>query len=283
MIKTKKKKLWILSIIAIFIIAVCSNVCFFDNTQTVKIPDNIIPIKLGVTTSYLIKIPSGFMLFDTGYEQDFPTFMKILKKHRINVNEIKYVFLSHHHDDHAGFVGDLSKLNKEMKLIVHEKSIPLLASGKNNKNNGGGIVNPLIYTLFRIKMFLKPDWTLTFPPFIIRDQDLIVYGVQNKLPDEVGIKGTIIHTPGHTTDGICLLLNGQYLLVGDQTSNFLNWAGAKHLTLFNENVDEVYQSWDKIISMNIKFILPAHGKPFMVERLKENLYKYSQKDLVKFF
>ncbi len=222
-------------------------------------------------------------MFDTGYEQDFQTFLKILNKHRINVNEIKYVFLSHHHDDHAGFIGDLTKLNREMKLIVHEKSIPLLASGKNNKNNGGGIVNPLIYALFKIKMFLKPDWTLTFPPFTIRDQDLIVYGVQNKLPDEVGIKGTIIHTPGHTTDGICLLINDYYLLVGDQTSNFLNWAGAKHLTLFNENVDEVYKSWDRIISMNIKFILPAHGKPFMVERLKENLYKYSQKDLVRFF
>ena len=275
--------LWILITIIIVVVAIYSYVYISDNSKAVNLPDNIIPIKQGFMTAYLIKIPSGFLLFDTGYEQDFTSFMKILEKYQINVNEIKYVFLSHHHDDHAGFVGKLTKINREMKLIVHKKAIPLLASGKNNTNNGGGIVNRLIYIIFKIKMFLKPDWTLTFPPFTIRDQDIIVYGEQIDIPTEVGLKGTIIHTPGHTTDGICLMLNEQYMLVGDQASNFLNWAGAKHLTLFNENVDEVYKSWEKIISMNIKFIVPSHGKPFRVERLKNNLYKYSQKDLVIFF
>jgi glyoxylase-like metal-dependent hydrolase (beta-lactamase superfamily II) len=238
---------------------------------------------MGIYSSYLVKIPDGYLLLDTGYDRDYKKFKSYLKKNEIELKQIKYVFVSHHHDDHVGFIGNLVNENSKVKLILHEKTVPLLLGGKNNKNNGGGIVNKPLYVLFKIKMSLSPKWTLTFPPFDIRDQDIIIRGERDFLPNEVGIDGKIIHTKGHTSDGMCLILMDNYIFVGDEASNFLNWAGAGNLTIFNENLDEVYKSWENIISRGIPYVIPTHGKAFKLEMLKKNIHKRKQTDLVKFF
>ena len=80
-----------------------------------------------------------------------------------------------------------------------------------------------------------------------------------------------------------MVYRDRYIFCGDLASNFLNRAGSKHLTLFNENIADVYASWEKVLSMGIEYIIPAHGKPFRAERLRENLYKYSQEDIVVYF
>ncbi len=278
-----RKKLLIFFSVLLIIIFTASYIYYSDHSQLADLPDNIIPVEQELVTAYLIKIPNGYLLFDTGYEKDFNNFKNILAKKNISAGSIRYILLSHHHDDHSGFITQLTQANPAVKIIIHEKGVDLLASGKNNKSNGGGIINPLIYSLFRIKQIITPDWTLTFPPFRIGPRDIIIHNELSPLPLETGIEGTIIFTPGHSTDSISLLLNGKYLLCGDLASNFLNWAGAGNLTLFNEDVAEVYKSWEKVISMKVQYIIPAHGKTFSIEKLKENLNKYSQKDLVRFF
>jgi hypothetical protein len=45
----------------------------------------------------------------------------------------------------------------------------------------------------------------------------------------------------------------------------------------------VYASWEKVIKLKAKYIVPAHGKPFSIEILRENMFKYIQDDLFKFF
>lgn len=265
------------------VVILSSYVYISDNTGIINLPKNIIPIDQGITVAYLVKIPGGYLMFDTGYENDFYKMLQIINEKNIKIDQIKYLLLSHHHDDHVGYIAKLLEAQPSLKIIVHEKTIPLLASGKNNTKNGGGIVNPIIYTLFRIKRFITPEWTLTFPPFNVRSQDIVLQGDFIKLPAEVGIKAFVAYTPGHTSDSISLIIDNEYLLCGDLSSNFLNWAGANHLTLFNEDIDSVYSSWQKVLSMKIKYVLPAHGKPFHSEKLKHNLYKYKQEDLVKFF
>ncbi len=279
----KKKNKFLIPIALIIMISIPVYIYFSDNYQISDLPENIIAVDLGITSVYLVKTPDGYLLFDTGYEKDFNSFQNILIQKKIDIRTIRYLLLSHHHDDHSGFISQLTATLPSLKIIVHEKTVPLLASGKNNKMNGGGIVNPLIYSLFRIKQFITPDWTLTFPPFIVRPRDIILYGEINQIPSEVGIDGVIVHTPGHSSDSISLLLNRSYLVCGDLASNFLNWAGACNLTLFNEDIDIVYKSWQKLISMNVMIIAPSHGKPFKINKLKNNLHKYTQKDLVLFF
>ncbi len=173
--------------------------------------------------------------------------------------------------------------NPSLQILIHEKTVPLIATGANNKNNGGGLVNRTIYLLFRIKQMLKPEWDLTFPPFIVPPEVIVLKGEKIDLQNLLGIDASVFLTPGHTSDSLSLVVDKKYLLCGDLATNFLNWAGASHLTVFNENLENLYNSWQQVIDMGIKTIVPSHGKPFSSQKLKENLHKYSQADLVRFF
>jgi glyoxylase-like metal-dependent hydrolase (beta-lactamase superfamily II) len=280
-----KKKLF-MGVVGLFILIIAGialYIFFSDNYRVVKLPKKIVPVALDMSTAYLVPIDDGYLLVDTGYENDYTRFLESLQKKGIRTNMIRYVFLTHHHDDHAGFLNQLTRENQSVRIILHEKAVPLLLTGANNINNGGGIVNPVIFGLFRLKQVLSPEWTLTFPAFTVRPQDYILSANNMILPDELAMDFSVFETPGHTTDSISLLYKKDYLFCGDMASHFLNWAGASHLTLFNEDVANVYASWRKVLAAGAKIVVPSHGKAFDAKSLEDNLDHYRQKDLVKFF
>lgn len=68
---------------------------------------DIICLKLSATNCYLLKIENGYLLVDTGYESDLTVFEQELHKNSINIKDINYLFLTHHHNDHSGLVNFL--------------------------------------------------------------------------------------------------------------------------------------------------------------------------------
>lgn len=248
-----------------------------------ELPAGIIPLDLGITTVYLIKHNDGYLQFDTGYQKDYELYKELLLDYGIQANEITHLFISHHHDDHVGFINELIETNPTIKVVLSEKTAPLIQKGANNKNNGGGLVNKRVYLLFRLKQLLTPDWDLTFPPFIPHKNTIVFKNEWDFFRSEIGQNIKIIPTPGHTSDSVSLIVDDTYLLGGDMASDFLSWAGTSNLTIFNENITEVYHSWDTVISLGIKTILPSHGEPFPITDLSKNIRKYSQNELVRFF
>jgi glyoxylase-like metal-dependent hydrolase (beta-lactamase superfamily II) len=270
-------------LVVIISVALGAYIYYSDHRSLRQLPASIIPIDQGITVAYLVKLPQGYLLFDTGYAADYTSFTSVLAKRNISISDIRYCLLSHHHDDHAGYINILLKNNSSIKVIAHERSVPLLASGKNNTANGGGIVNSRIYALFRFKQTITPEWDLSFQPFTMRKNDIHLKETAMNLSSDTGRNLKVLYTPGHTTDSISLVVDDTYLLCGDLASNFLNWAGASQLTLFNENIAQVYRSWRMVYGEGVKVIVPAHGKPFSADLLKDNFDVYKQEELVKFF
>ena len=60
-----------------------------------------------IVNAYLIPEKDGYVLIDTGYEDGFKNFSKKLSNAGIDPHKISYVFLTHAHDDHAGFLNDI--------------------------------------------------------------------------------------------------------------------------------------------------------------------------------
>ena len=94
-------------------------------------------INLGnrVVNNFLISSDIGYILIDTGYAGSFPRFMKKLEKNHIRPEEIKYIFLTHAHDDHAGFLNDVLSAT-DADVILHSKAVDGLKRGQNSFEGG---------------------------------------------------------------------------------------------------------------------------------------------------
>jgi len=64
---------------------------------------NVNGVKLGWTHCYLLKCTGGYLLIDTDYPKYYARFEKKLANLGVKTSDIKYLLLTHHHDDHAGF------------------------------------------------------------------------------------------------------------------------------------------------------------------------------------
>lgn len=255
-----------------------------ETTEIVKTSNAKPPIKLplGISTVYLIPCEGGYLQIDTGYETNYRGYKNLLSMVGVKLCEIRYLFLTHHHDDHAGFLNDLTS-ETDLTIITHEKTKSLLMTGMNDKTNGGGYINKVIKVLAGIKMRFDPNWTLSFPPFRLRENDLLISADDDQLLRKIGVEGRILTTPGHCMDHIVIVLDNGDAFCGDAASSFLLPFGTRYATLFMTNMEDAYRSWQKMLDARAQVIYPSHGKAFSAEKLRQNMGKYKTKDLVRFF
>lgn len=246
----------------------------------------IFSIKLSVTTDYLIKTDSKqYILVDTGYESDWELFCRRLKTSGIDLMNINYLILTHHHDDHSGFLHLLLKENPRIAVIMSKECSNLISVGRNDVTHGGGYVNrrikfllkfKLLYVSFLLKKHVKRSTNLTFKPYKHRDCDIILQEDIRLKDLGIDIDGAIIFTPGHTIDSISVLLDNGQCLVGDAAAHMLAFAGTKNCVIFIHDLEQYYASWELIIDKGAQEILPAHGDKFPVNLLKQNIRKYKK-------
>lgn len=232
-------------------------------------------INLGnkVINIYLIKISNGYLLIDTGYSEHFKGFCHKLKKHSIDIKEIKYIFLTHAHDDHAGFLNEILEVT-DAKIILHPLAIERIKSGQNSFK--GGCTSRLAHTFCMIlKLLGKGEHR--FPPV---DQ-LNRYLVLNETSKEViekEIEASIIYLPGHTKDSIGLVFNDGSLFCGDAAMN--GFPSKHYITIWAEDLIDFRNSWNLIIDLNPRKIYPSHGKHFKVGKIISNIQNLSNIKLI---
>lgn len=207
---------------------------------------------------YILETPLGWIAVDTGYAGGLRRYLRRFSSIAAS-SEIKYIFLTHAHDDHTGFLGELLK-KTGAQLVCSEKSLPRLASGKNAMPPGTG------YTSRKAARFSAMMKHAAVPP-VVPDESAIVLRSEADQPFlAAGLPLRVLFLPGHTADSIALLLEetGE-LFCGDAAgNNFL--APARHSVLIKD-LGEYQRSWDRMLAVNPSRILPTHGKPFPPEEL----------------
>ena len=214
-------------------------------------------MKLGFTWCYLLKCTSGYVLIDTSYPGYYAPFEKKLAELGIRASDIKYVLLTHHHDDHAGFAAELI-LRAGCPLIAHRNAASPLKQGRSEGT--ARPVNRRVRMLFTFYTLFHKEYK--FPPLTLTDRDILVEGDSDSILKDIGIDGVILHTPGHSSDSISVLLSDGCAFVGDAAMNFLRWTGVGHRPVYIEDIDTVYASWQRIRERGARVIYPSHGRPF---------------------
>ena len=219
-------------------------------------------MKLGWTQCYLLPCTGGYLLIDTDYAKYYRRFARKLDNLGIALSDIKYLLLTHHHDDHAGFAAELVRATG-CQVIAHRHAVRPLSLGRSEGTdhpvNRRSRATLALYTLFHTEY--------RFPPLTLSGRDIVMEDDNESLLKGIGIDGVVLYTPGHTGDSISVLRSDGSAFVGDAAMNFLRWTGMGHRPIVVENIRIVYESWQKLRERGARVVYPSHGRPFSATEL----------------
>ena len=161
---------------------------------------------------YLLETPMGWIALDSGYAGGFAAYRKRLSR-LTPLAQIKFVFLTHSHNDHAGFLHELLQ-ESGARLVVHEKSLPRLANGENAMPEGTGFTSKFGVAL---SAMMKHS---SFPSVMPNETAIILKSEAEQPFLALGLPIRVVFLPGHTADSIGLFLEDtRELLCGDAAGN----------------------------------------------------------------
>ena len=223
----------------------------------------VVDLGTRAVNNYLIPFEAGWILIDTGYAGGFSHFQKMLKKSGVRPEEIKYVFLTHAHDDHAGFLNEVLAATGA-ELLLHPKAVEGLKRGQNSFEGG---CSSLSAWLFCQLLALLGHGAHRYPP--IREDFLgRLIPVGSERFRAAGFPYEVLETPGHAADHIALLA-GDLLFCGDAAMN--GFPSRRRTTIWIENLPQFKRSWETMLAKSPRLLCPAHGKPFPAADLKKYL------------
>lgn len=207
-----------------------------------------------VVRNYLLETPLGWIAIDTGYRDDEAVFFERFSKIAL-VDQLKYVFLTHAHDDHAGFLSSL--LNQSnATLVLHAAGAARLATGRNATPLGAGYSSRLASSFALVKK------EFGFPPLVVDDRAVLLESEAEQPFLALGLPLRVVFLPGHTADSIGLFNEEtRELFCGDAAMNALI-SRARH-AIWIEDAAAFGQSWDRILALNPVRLYPSHGNPFL--------------------
>ncbi|NIP67304.1 MBL fold metallo-hydrolase [Candidatus Bathyarchaeota archaeon] len=181
------------------------------------------------TNCYLVGCPESLqgLIIDPGFStnREAQTIMEKVEEHNLT---IKYIVNTHGHPDHTSGNGIL-KEKTGASLLIHELDAPKLTNTSQN-----------LSALFGLHVNSpSPDQTL-------QEGDLVQVG---------GVKLKVLHTPGHSKGGICLLAE-KVIFTGDTL-----FAGSIGRYDFPDaNLQEIMKSLKRLTELpdHLK-VYPGHG------------------------
>ena len=161
---------------------------------------------------------------------------------------IKAVLLTHGHFDHIQYVNEYDKLG--VPIYASEHIVEMLSDTQKNVSFWH---TPTIFNIDNLQLLQDGD------EIMLDGYDIRCY-----------------HTPGHSIDSMCYLVDNRYLFSGDTVFS----VAVGRTDLPTGDVDTLIQSLNKVLSIEFEELYTGHGRnskkeeqliniPKWIERLKE--------------
>jgi len=188
---------------------------------------NIITLTIHSVNCYLIGAGAGLLLIDTGSAANLPLLLSTLRQRGVRPGEIKFVLATHYHAEHAGLVQDVKNLGA--RLLLHPCQTSAMEE-MDARFKAGQRYTPI-----------EEDGNLTMDTHKSR---VILTGM--------GITGSIVPTPGHSPDGVSLVVDNSCAFTGE----------LPRIVVGTPPKEDVAQSWTALLNYGVHKIYPAHGRAY---------------------
>jgi len=215
---------------------------------------------LGVSNCYLVK-QDGLLLVDTGTPNQMDNLSTRLKGLSVSPEEISLILLTHGHHDHVGSAADLKEITGA-PVAINYREREWVEEARTEIPPGIGVVGSMMALLARVRRS-----SLGFPACAV---DMALDDGDFSL-QPFGIEGRVVHTPGHTSGSMSVLLDSGDALVGDLAMSFLPFGLRSPLPLLGSDPDIVRRSWRLLLDNGARTIHPAHGRVFSADVLRKEL------------
>jgi glyoxylase-like metal-dependent hydrolase (beta-lactamase superfamily II) len=206
----------------------------------------ITTLRLPSSNAYLIRGERP-ILVDTGKPGDAKHISAALSKEGIALNDLALILHTHAHGDHVASTTAL-KQQTSAPTAIHPLEVPMLRAG---------IAEGLKYRDPLARFFLQP-FLYAWEPF---EPDLLV-GDGDRL-DDYGVKGTIIHTPGHTPGSISVIFDSGEAIVGDvMMGGHIGGHLLAHIPRYHYLIDDrdaVHASIQRLLALGAERFYVGHG------------------------
>ncbi|MFH2011482.1 MAG: MBL fold metallo-hydrolase [Pseudomonadota bacterium] len=214
--------------------------------------------------SFLISYQNRHLLVDTGLKNKWKYLSKELDNLGVSHNSLKALILTHSHVDHAANAASIKEKYKTA-IIVHKSEADYLKRGKNP------VIHGTIFITKFLSYIIPPKLVLRYLRHKPADYDILV----DKRYDlkKLGFNGYIIHTPGHTQGSVCVIIDDEIAIVGD------NMFGVFRRAVFPPFADDpklMVKSWKKLLDTGCSIYLPAHGTGRSRELVQQKYNKYKK-------
>ncbi|MBC2582265.1 MBL fold metallo-hydrolase [Clostridium sp. DJ247] len=231
---------------------------------TTKSGQKVYEILNGRCNSFLISNGDKYLLIDTGRKNKWKQLKNELDKIGVNESSLKALILTHTHFDHAESSYSI-KENYKTKLIVHKSEGDLVKYGNNPVIRGTNPITGFITGMLgeKLREFYK------YKP---AGYDIAVDDNFNLV--ELGFNAYIIHTPGHSSGSISVIIDNEIAIVGD--AMFGVFKGSV-FPPYAEDTAAMVSSWKKLLDTGCSLFIPAHGTENNKELLQKEYIKYKDK------
>ena len=220
-------------------------------------------IPLGIDNVYVLK-DKGVVMIDGGAPKKCKAFLKGLNAIGIKPEEIQLIILTHGHWDHIGSVAEIKELTGA-KVVLHKYEKQWLE--KSLKTMPPGVT---VWGKISTKLF---SWTVV--PFVHIKPTKVDIVLENEVfpLKDYGISGRIVHTPGHSSGSVSVILSSGVAFVGDMAMNKFPLRLRPGMPIYAENWPMLLNSWQEILKQGVKTIYPAHGSSFSADIVRRKLSK----------
>ena len=227
-------------------------------------------LNFNFTRCYLIPCANGYLQIDTALPGQYAGYRRKLRRLGIDINQIRWLLLTHHHVDHAGFAAALLR-DSGAGLIAHHLGKTFIENGQISDQIHP--IRPVFGIFYSLIASASNQRQPVFPPIDLPRNCILLKNETLLIPPDFGIAGRVIHTPGHTSDSISLVLADGTVFCGDALMNnpIFQLLGTRYRPFILENETSVLQSWEKLIVNGALHIYPAHGKPITATELSSTL------------